>query len=109
MPDGCRYAKLEDENSRIKKAIHHFKYGVDCDIFSEPVTSYAKTAISALEKQIPKKPTPQVVKGGKRLIGNGWWCKGTTVYKCPCCNSWITQTYKYCIDCGQALDWGDGE
>ena len=63
----------------------------------------------AVEKQIPKKPTPQVVKGGKRLIGNGWWCKGTTVYKCPCCNSWITQTYKYCIDCGQALDWGDCE
>ena len=65
--------------------------------------------VSALEKQIPKKPIPQVVKGGKRLIGNGWWCKGTTVYKCPCCNSWITLTYKYCIDCGQALDWGDSE
>lgn len=63
----------------------------------------------ALEKQIPKKPTPQIVKGGKRLIGNGWWCKGTTVYKCPCCNSWITQSYKYCIDCGQALDWSDSE
>ena len=66
-----------------------------------------QTCKSALEKQTPKKPTPQVVKGGKRLIGNGWWCKGTTVYKCPCCNSWITQTYKYCIDCGQALDWSD--
>lgn len=68
-----------------------------------------ENAISALEKQKTKKPTPQVVKGGKRLIGNGWWCNGTTVYKCPCCNSWITQTYKYCIDCGQALDWGDCE
>lgn len=68
-----------------------------------------ENAISALEKQIPKKPTPQIVKGGKRLIGNGWWCNGTTVYKCPCCNSWITRTYKYCIDCGQALDWGDSE
>ena len=64
---------------------------------------------TVIEKQIPKKPTPQVVKGGKRLIGNGWWCNGTTVYKCPCCNSWITLTYKHCIECGQALDWSDTE
>lgn len=61
----------------------------------------------AIEKQIPKKPTVHKVEGNKIKIGNGWWCKGTTVYKCPCCNSWITQTYKYCIDCGQALDWSD--
>ena len=77
-------------------------------IFKEKIDAF-DVAISALEKQIPKKPTPQIVKGGKRLIGNGWWCNGTTVYKCPCCNSWITQTYKYCIDCGQALDWSDCE
>lgn len=38
----------------IEKAIEHFKYGVNCDIFNEPVKSYAKSAISALEKQIPK-------------------------------------------------------
>lgn len=70
---------------------------------------HEKFVLECIEKQIPKKPIPQVVKGGKRLIGNGWWCKGTTVYKCPCCNSWITLTYKHCIDCGQALDWGDSE
>ncbi len=66
-----------------------------------------ETAITALEKQIPKKPTPQIVKGGKRLIGNGWWCNGTTVYKCPNCNDFISRTYDYCYKCGQALDWGD--
>lgn len=65
--------------------------------------------VSALEKQIAKKPTVHKVEGNEIKIGNGWWCNGTTVYKCPCCNSWITQTYKYCIDCGQALDWGDCE
>lgn len=70
---------------------------------------YIPVIKSALEKQIPKKPTPHKVEGGKIKIGNGWWCEGTTVYKCPCCNSWITQTYKYCIDCGQALDWSDTE
>lgn len=93
----------------IKKAISHFDYGVKCDIFKEPVTSYAKMAISALEKQIPKKPTPQIVKGGKRLIGKGWWCEGTTIYKCPCCGEFISRTYDYCYKCGQALDWGDNE
>jgi hypothetical protein len=66
-----------------------------------------KAIIFALEKQIPKKPTPQIVKGGKRLIGNGWWCNGTTVYKCPNCNDFISRTYDYCYKCGQALDWSD--
>jgi hypothetical protein len=63
----------------------------------------------AIEKQIPKKPTPHKVEGGKIKIGNGWWCEGTTVHKCPNCNEWITKTYDYCIKCGQKLDWGDGE
>lgn len=68
-----------------------------------------KGIITALEKQIPEKPTPQVVKGGKRLIGNGWWCNGTTVYRCPNCNEFISRTYDYCYKCGQALDWSDTE
>ena len=68
-----------------------------------------KNIVSALEKQIPKKPTPQVVKGGKKLIGNGWWCEGTTVYRCPCCDTFISRIYDYCHKCGQKLDWGDGD
>ena len=76
---------------------------------SEVVRDAYKMAISALEKQIPKKPTPQIVKGGKRLIGNGWWGEGTTVYRCPNCNEFISRTYDYCYKCGQALDWSDSE
>ena len=34
----------------IEDAINHFKYGISHDIFSEPVTSYAKLAVEALEK-----------------------------------------------------------
>lgn len=34
----------------IQDAINHFKYGITHDIFSEPVTSYAKMAVEALEK-----------------------------------------------------------
>lgn len=32
----------------IERAIAHYQYGIDCDIFSEPVTTYAQTAIEAL-------------------------------------------------------------
>lgn len=35
----------------VKQAISHFRYGVSHDIFSEPVTTYAKLAIEALEKE----------------------------------------------------------
>ena len=34
----------------VEQAISHFWYGVSHDIFSEPVTTYAKLAIEALEK-----------------------------------------------------------
>ena len=63
-------------------------------------------AVSALEKQIPKKPTPHIVKPVEApiKIGNGRWQKGTTVYKCPNCKEWVSKTYKHCPDCGQALD-----
>ena len=35
----------------VKQAISHFAYGVSHDIFNEPVTTYAKLAIDALEKE----------------------------------------------------------
>ena len=51
-----------------------------------------KTAIEALEKQIPKKPKNR---------------EGTTYFYCPCCDS--NNINEYCGDCGQALDWSDTE
>lgn len=40
------------KNVSIKDAINHFKYGISHDIFQEPVTTYAKLAVKALEKQL---------------------------------------------------------
>jgi hypothetical protein len=40
------------KNVSIQDAINHFKYGISHDIFKEPVTSYAKLAVQALEKQL---------------------------------------------------------
>ena len=35
----------------VEQAISHFEHGVSHDIFSEPVTTYAKLAIEALKKE----------------------------------------------------------
>lgn len=43
--------EYEDKKNKIdvEGAIAHFKYGISHDIFSEPVASYAKMAVEALE------------------------------------------------------------
>ena len=56
-------------------------------------------AIKALEKQIPKKPIENDTYG--------------EYYKCPICNKYIVDNfgcgYKFCRECGQAIDWSDEE
>ena len=47
----------------VKQAISHFEYGVSHDIFSEPVTTYAKLAIEALEKEKESGVTVQELDG----------------------------------------------
>lgn len=64
------------------------------------------TAIEALEKQIPKKPTDvcePVVRWGICPV-----CKGE-LNKLGGRPNRIFQSQKYCSDCGQAIDWGDEE
>lgn len=56
-------------------------------------------AISALEKQIPKKP----------LEYDRQEIRYLRTYDCPTCREGFTGTgfADYCYHCGQALDWGD--
>ena len=42
---------MEVREKLVEQAISHFWYGVSHDIFSEPVKTYAKLAIEALEKE----------------------------------------------------------
>ena len=79
------------------------------------------TAISALEKQMPKKPV-----SFKRTAHDfqsdtckysGCYCEHIkpfnheyqyTDYKCPACGKLLSDgTPGYCWHCGQALDWSD--
>lgn len=55
---------------------------------------WLEEAKGALEKQIPKKPICR---------------KYTDDTRCPVCNTFVLIHNKYCIECGQALDWSDTE
>lgn len=68
-----------------------------------------RNIIFALKKQIPKKPIKYIVPAERIKIRNSYWCKGTTIYKCPHCNNYISITNIYCHECGQAIDWSDTE
>ena len=68
----------------------------NCDIVQdvEDLNNAYDVAINALEKQIPKKP-----KTDDRYV----------MYICPWCNDFVKVSHNYCQNCGQKLDWGDGE
>lgn len=59
----------------------------------------------AIEKQIPEKPHPIKVVVDRLEIGNGRWRKGTTVYRCPACETYMSRVHDYCYKCGQKIDW----
>ena len=90
----------ESEASTILKAeiVHH----PECSIFAEALG----LAIQALEKQIPKKPTPIDYEKYMDTVKNALFLKGS--YWCPNCNH-VVKCGTYCSDCGQKLDWSDEE
>ena len=62
--------------------------------------------VKALEKQIPKKPTPIDYEKYMDTVKNALFLKGA--YWCPNCNH-VVKCGTYCSDCGQKLDWSDEE
>lgn len=61
-----------------------------------------RLAISAIEKQIPKKPTPIDYEKYIDVIDNAKFLRGA--YWCPNCEH-VVKNGSFCSDCGQALDW----
>lgn len=63
-------------NDEIVSAKEHFRYGISHDIFKEPVTSYAKTALWAfdevfrLQKEVQNEKNKTVKEFKTRLISN---------------------------------------
>ena len=106
----------------IKKAIKHFEcvksdavavldsgFGIkpnESNTIYKNRKLYAELAISALDKQIPKKV---------ELEGDGYDENGNLIYDtgyCPNCRHIFEVDYdatEHCPECGQALDWSDSE
>ena len=88
----------------VKQAISHFRHGVSHDIFSEPVTTYAKLAIEALEKENGVTVDAVPVRHGR------WKCNKP----CPICgvdrfygldaDIWADWEPPYCPNCGAKMD-----
>lgn len=75
-----------------EKALDYFERRKERLSLSDLVQEAEDCALSAIKKQIPKKPLPY----------KGW--EG----ECPTCGViFIDRTTKYCGNCGQALDWSD--
>ena len=67
----------------------------DCRMSAEAMN----LAIEALEKQIPKKPND------KFNVPYDILACGI----CPSCGRGVHSDMKFCSECGQAIDWGEGE
>lgn len=109
MNNKTMYEKEKEITDKIgvKEAIKMFQNLIFAENYKIAENHCRKLAIEALEKQIPKKPTAHKVDVPKIKVGNGFFGKGTTVYRCPCCNELISRIYDCCYKCGQALDWSE--
>lgn len=106
-----------------QEAIERIKIIIKNCEFTRADKKSLKTAISALEKQIPKRPI-----SFKRTAHDfqsdtckhsGYYCEHIkpfnreyeyTDYKCSACGKLLGDgTPGYCRHCGQALDWSDGK
>lgn len=100
------------DEKKVREAIYCMKSFADdtvceeCDNYDRcdhtMVADNARTAIEALEKQLPKK-----VEYDGNYIDNGF-----TKYrmeKCPNCDRWHSSRDEiiYCSKCGQRLDWSE--
>ena len=89
---------FEEAKSQLDELIQDrksFICGGDDEIYKKDIEALNR-AIEAIDKQIPRKPIE----------------KSPWVYHCPNCDSKkveevFIERFRYCRDCGQALDWSD--
>lgn len=89
-----------------ERAIEVITNAIQNETMTEEKDVALAVAQKALEYRIPKKPIS--IKNDEDVrIGAGTWKAGVTIYKCPCCNSFISRSSDFCPKCGQSLDWSD--
>lgn len=110
------------DEKKVREAIGRLQVGINAKremikhnkaFFQKQDNSYLEsdievycTAIEALEKQLPKKPRENKIRGG--------WLGKQKHYTCPTCGNCLLeemmnerQNTSYCWDCGQRLDWSE--
>lgn len=102
----CWGMRFEEAKALFQEDLKGGKCEDDC-----PECNARELAVSALEKQIPKKPKFYDIKFRQRGLHYGQHTTIEKAYDCPNCNCtvWRTDKSKYCDNCGQALDWSDTE
>lgn len=88
----------------IEKAIEHYQYGIDHDIFNAEVSQHAQLAITALRAQLAREsPQPCEYCNRKRDI-EGWFSiKGDTLIGQDNYGCTIYADIDYCPMCGRTL------
>lgn len=118
-----RFSVLSDrDKDRIISKFRSIKYSKEQNIeilldqlaqnrleeeFLNTIKSYGEDIMAmALEKQIPKKPTPIDYEKYIDVINNARSLRGA--YWCPNCKH-VVKSGSFCSDCGQKLDWSNEE
>lgn len=86
----------EKDIDRIQSAIRHIQTSVDIDPWA------AEIAVEAMKRQIPKEPK---YKAEDRFVKNHF----TEYSYCPVCKKEVVAGDMFCVMCGQAIDWTEGE
>ena len=85
--------------NKFQKSLYRIKKNVPLheDKWTDEDKEHIITIMEALENQIPKKTTK------RQYVPNG-----TLIYgRCPICYYFTKNDFKYCGNCGQALDWSE--
>ena len=101
--------------NETKKAIEHFHYGITHDIFSEPVTTYARLAVEALREQAERSKGCSFCdeESGEHDYMNGLQSIDGTKYLVLETSEWddyydcyndVRIPVKYCPMCGKRLE-----
>lgn len=88
----------------LEEALEIFGSGMDITPYDDDDEAAIDLAIEAIKKQIPKKPIDAY---------KTWDYGNISRWVCPSCSyehrssSARSCAYKYCTDCGQAIDWSE--
>ena len=91
---------IEQLNSLMNDRENHVHRDDFDDMFLQDIEAL-KVGISALEKQVLKKPIVKL----SYICGKKYYCSECKHYICADCNT----KKSYCSNCGQALDWSDSD